>query len=66
MDINRIISIIRSLKEEAVAAPTNSAGGGNIAGLPPDHPPVNIKKKKPPIIARGLMPGSRKRWSNGK
>jgi len=63
MDINRIISIIRNLKEDA---PTNSAGGGNIAGLPPDHPPVNIKKKKPPIIARGLLPGARKRWSNGK
>ena len=66
MNINRIISIIRSLKEEAVAAPTNSVGGGNIAGLPPDHPPVNRKKKKPPIIARGLLPGARKRWSNGK
>tara|TARA_B100000131_G_scaffold136696_1_gene133326 strand:- start:56 stop:247 length:192 start_codon:yes stop_codon:yes gene_type:complete len=63
MDINRIISIIRNLKEDA---PTNSAGSGNIAGLPPDHPPVNIKKKKPPIIARGLLPGARKRWSNGK
>jgi len=31
------------------------------------EPPVNLKKrKKPPtIIARGLMPGARKRWSNG-
>ena len=64
MDINRIISIIRNLKEDA---PTVNVGSGNIAGLPPDHPPVNMKKKKkPPIIARGLLPGARKRWSNGK
>ena len=26
---------------------------------------VKKKKKKPPIIARGLMPGARKRWSGG-
>ena len=40
-------------------------GGGGIAGLPGDQPPVNLKKKdmkRPPIIARGLMPGARKRW----
>ena len=65
MDINRIISIIRNLKEDA---PTVNVGSGNIAGTPEagDSPPVNKKKKKPPIIARGLMPGSRKRWNNGK
>ena len=61
MDINKIIDIVRNLKEEAMA---NTVGGGAIAGLPPDQPPVNLKKKKrPPIIARGLMPGARKRWS---
>lgn len=60
MDINKIIGIIRNLKEEA---PVNSASGGGIAGLPPDSPPVFKKKKKPPIIARGKMPGARKRWS---
>ena len=45
----------------------NNVGGGAIAGTPeadPGNPPV--KKKKPPILARGLMPGLRKRWSNGK
>lgn len=56
--IERIIEYIRSLKEEV---PTNSTGSA-IAGLPPDQPPV--RTKKPPIIARGLMPGARKRWSN--
>ena len=49
-------------------APIINVGGGKIAGTPEsgDHPPVNRKKKKPPIIARGLMPGARKRWGNGK
>ena len=58
MDINKVISIVRSLNEDA---PTNNASSGAIAGLPPDQPPV--RKKRPPIIARGLMPGARKRWS---
>jgi len=63
MDINKIIGIVRNLKEEA---PTMSVSGGGIAGLPPDQPPVFKKKKKrPPIIARGLMPGARTRWSKG-
>ena len=60
-----IMNMVRSLRED-VAVPTNNASSGAIAGLPPDQPPVNLKKKKrPPILARGLMPGARKRWSNG-
>ena len=45
MDINRIISIIRNLKEDA---PTVNVGSGNIAGTieAGDSPPVNKKKKK--------------------
>ena len=60
MDIDRVISIIRTLKEQ----PTNAVGGGQIAGTAEagDDPPVNKKKKKPPIIARGKLPGARKRW----
>ena len=60
--LENIINMVRSLNlKEEIA---NSVGGGGIAGLPPDQPPVNLKKKKrPPIIARGLMPGARKRWS---
>ena len=66
MDINRVISIVRRLKEDA---PTMSMGGGGIAGSVEagDDPPV--KKKKPTILARGKMPGARKRWMdyiNGK
>ena len=63
--LKNIMSMVRSIKEDA-AIPTNNASSGNVAGLT-GEPPVNLKKrKKPPtIIARGLMPGARKRWSNG-
>ena len=58
MDINRIISMVRTLKEEgAMAVPTNNASSGAIAGLPPDSPPVKKKKK---YIYGGH--GSRKMW----
>jgi hypothetical protein len=63
MNLDKIITIVRNLNEEA---PTVSLGSGAIAGTHEagDEPPVK-KKKKPPIIARGLMPGARKRWSGG-
>ena len=46
MDIDKIIKIVRNLKEEAV--PTNNVGGGNIAGTSEagDNPPVKKKKKR--------------------
>ena len=52
------------LYEEMMA---NNASSGAIAGLPPDNPPVNKKKKKgePTIIARGCMPGARSRFKGG-
>ena len=63
--INKIIDIIREhrLSEEM---PTMSMGHGKIAGSVEagDDPPVR-KKKKPPILARGLTPGARKRWRGG-
>ncbi len=51
--------MIRSLKEEmgVSAVPTNNASSGNIAGLPPDQPPVKKKKR---YIYGGY--GSRKMW----
>ena len=57
MDINKVISIVRRLKEDA---PTMSMGGGGIAGSVEagDDPPVGKKKKK--NIYLGLH--SRKRW----
>ncbi len=45
----KVISIIRNLREEGIVssgAPTNNASGENIAGLPQDNPPVDLRKKK--------------------
>jgi len=67
MDIDKIIDIVRTLKEEG--GPTVAMGHGQIAGSVEagDDPPVRKKKKKgePTILARGLMPGARTRWSKG-
>ena len=66
MNIDKIISIVKTLREEAaMAAPTNNVGGGQIAGTKEagDDPPV--RKKKPPVIARGKLPGMRTRFKQG-
>ena len=48
MNLDKIIGIVRNLNEEGMmgAAPANNASSGNIAGLPPDQPPVRKKKKE--------------------
>ena len=53
MNINKIIDIIHTLKEEgmgvgAVSGPTNSLVGGKIAGTAEagDSPPVDLRKKR--------------------
>ena len=46
MDINKVISKIRRLNEEA---PANAVGGGHIAGVgvgPQGEPGVDLRKKK--------------------
>ena len=61
MDIDKIINIVRNLREQAVmAAPTNSVGSGKIAGTKEagDDPPVRKKKKR--YIYGGR--GSRRMW----
>ena len=60
---------MKTFKNFMEDAPTMSMGGGGFAGSVEagDDPPV--KKKKPTILARGKMPGARKRWMdyiNGK
>ena len=65
MDIEKIIGIVRTLKEEG--GPTMAMGNGQIAGSVEagDDPPVRKKKKgEPTIIGRGCFPGARTRWSN--
>ena len=60
MDIDKIISIVKSLREQAVmGAPTNAVGTGQIAGTKEaaDDPPVRKKKK---YIYGGR--GSRRMW----
>ena len=58
--LDKILGIVRNIKEDAAAVPTNSLAGGQIAGTPEagDDPPVNKRKKK--YIK--LPPGSRKQW----
>ncbi len=60
MNIDKIINIVRNLREEAMVAPTNNVGDGNIAGTKEagDDPPVRKKKKK--YIYGGH--GSRRMW----
>ena len=50
----------RNVRKEEVAI-ANNASSGNIAGLPPDDPPVKKKKR---YIYGGT--GSRKMWMNNK
>ena len=61
-NLQKIIDIVHKLQEEMVA---NSVGGGQIAGTKEagDDPPV--RKKKPPIMARGKLPGARTRFKQG-
>ena len=56
--LKKIIEIIRSHLYEEV--PTNNASSGNIAGLPPDQPPVRKRKKQ--YMSGGY--GIRKLWLN--
>ena len=60
MDIDKIINIVRNLREEAMVAPTNNVGDGKIAGTKEagHNPPVRKKKKR--YIYGGR--GSRRMW----
>ena len=60
MNIDKIINIVRNLREEAMVVPTNSVGSGKIAGTKEagDNPPVRKKKKR--YIYGGR--GSRRMW----
>ena len=55
--LDKLISIVKSIREEVAIA--NNASSGAIAGLPPDSPPVFKKKRNPTPVGRY---GSRKLW----
>jgi hypothetical protein len=61
-NLQKIIDIVHKLQEEV---PVNNVSGGQIAGTVEagDSPPV--RKKRPPIMARGKLPGARKRFKQG-
>ena len=61
MDINKIIDIVRTLKEEG--GPTMAMGNGQIAGSVEsgDDPPVPVKKKKRQPTPVGRY-GTRRTW----
>jgi hypothetical protein len=66
--INRIINIIRQLKEES--AIVNSVGNGGLtnASTPPGrldgYDKVMGKMQRRKIIGKGKFPGARTRWKN--
>jgi len=73
MDIERVIDIIRTIKEEngAAVTPTNSLAGGQIAGTieAGDDPPVDLRHrntKKWNIFFKGLVKQNRKKKKKGK
>jgi len=59
--LNKLLDMVRSIREEVAASPTNNASSGAIAGLPPDSPPVFNKKKKRKPTPVGRY-GSRRMW----
>ena len=61
-NLQKIIDIVHKLQEEV---PVNNVSGGQIAGTVEagDSPPV--RKKRPPIMARGKLPGMRTRFKKG-
>ena len=46
--VDRLINVVRNLKEEGGMSITNSLGGGNIAGTVEagDNPQVDLRRKK--------------------
>ena len=60
--LDKILGIVRNIKEDAAAVPTNSLAGGQIAGTKEagDDPPVFPKKKRKPT-PEGRY-GTRRTW----
>lgn len=66
MNVDKIIDIVRTLKEEGEGGPTVAMGHGQIAGSVEagDDPPVDLRKKKERgwnIFFRDLVKQNRKK-----
>ena len=64
--VDKLISIIRQLHEDGMSAGANVVGNGEKSlgfNIQTGTPPVN---KRPPILARGLLPGARTSWKKPK
>jgi hypothetical protein len=67
MDINKIISIVRNLKEEGIV---NAVGNGGLtnASTPPGrldgYDKIMGLTRRVGIIGKGKFPGARTRWKN--
>ena len=45
--VDKILECYRRIQEEAMASGGGmTVGGGNIAGLPPDDPPIDFRRRK--------------------
>ena len=64
MDINKIIDIIRTLKEEGMVVGTGGfSGSANAEGPVAGYDPVmGMSKRRPTILAKDRMRGARTRW----
>ncbi len=65
--LDKVIKIVREMMALGGGGISSTIEGSNYD--PNFTPPVNKKKKKPTILARGKLPGARKRWQdyiNGK
>lgn len=68
--LDRLIQIIRLIKEEGSIANVVGTGGLTSSSTPPGRMDgydkvMGFTRRKPPIIAKGKMQGSRIRWNTG-
>ena len=61
-NLQKIIDIVHKLQEEV---PVNNVSGGQIAGTIEAGDSSPVRKKRPPIMARGKLPGARTRFKQG-
>jgi len=69
--INKLIEVVRQLKEESAIANVVGTGGLTSSSTPPgrmdgyDKVMGLVRRKPPTIIGKGKYPGARTRWRKG-